>query len=80
MTGVGGAGGYMTALNVTARSFPDSLRGSDLGLVVSGFGLSAFLFSFIAQPRFLDKNIVSAIDSGTGFHPLANPRLRKSMM
>ncbi|KAF9062609.1 hypothetical protein BDP27DRAFT_1368721 [Rhodocollybia butyracea] len=41
-------------------------RGSDLGLVVSGFGLSAFLFSFIAQPRFLDKNIVSAIDSGTG--------------
>ncbi|KAF9062603.1 major facilitator superfamily domain-containing protein [Rhodocollybia butyracea] len=52
MTGVGGSGGYMTALNVTARSFPDSLRGSALGLVVSGFGLSAFLFSFIAQHAF----------------------------
>ncbi|KAF9062602.1 major facilitator superfamily domain-containing protein [Rhodocollybia butyracea] len=52
MTGVGSTGGFTMAMNVTAKSFPDSLRGSVLGLVVSGFGLSAFIFSFIAQHAF----------------------------
>ncbi|KAK7438917.1 hypothetical protein VKT23_017844 [Stygiomarasmius scandens] len=52
MTGVGGNGGFSAALNATAKSFPDSMRGSTVGLVVSGFGLSAFVFSFIARQAF----------------------------
>ncbi|KAE9405843.1 MFS general substrate transporter [Gymnopus androsaceus JB14] len=52
MTGVGGNGGYSASLNVVAKSFPDSLRGSTVGIVVSGFGLSAFIFSFIAHHAF----------------------------
>ncbi|KAF9062604.1 major facilitator superfamily domain-containing protein [Rhodocollybia butyracea] len=72
MTGVGSAGGYTTALNVTARSFPDSLRGSALGLVVSGFGLSAFIFSFIAQHVFPGKTsyLLLTLALGSALPPL----------
>ncbi|KAE9401829.1 hypothetical protein BT96DRAFT_991664 [Gymnopus androsaceus JB14] len=49
MTGVGASGGVAASLNVTAKSFPDSLRGSTVGIVSSALGLSAFVFSFIAR-------------------------------
>ncbi|KAJ3854602.1 major facilitator superfamily domain-containing protein [Lentinula lateritia] len=49
MTGVGGNGGLCAAINTTAKTFPDKVRGSTTGLVISGFGLSAFLFSAIAH-------------------------------
>ncbi|KAF5352104.1 hypothetical protein D9757_013761 [Collybiopsis confluens] len=52
MTGVGGNGGLAAAINTTAKSFPDKVRGSMNGLVISGFGLSAFLFSAIAHQAF----------------------------
>ncbi|KAF5374217.1 hypothetical protein D9758_004666 [Tetrapyrgos nigripes] len=55
MTGVGGNAGFSAALNATAKTFPDSMRGSTVGLVVSGFGLSAFVFSFIARHAFPGK-------------------------
>ncbi|KLO13820.1 MFS general substrate transporter [Schizopora paradoxa] len=49
LTGVGGDGGLTTAMNATAKSFPDRLRASTTGIVISGFGLSAFFFSTIAH-------------------------------
>ncbi|KIK64712.1 hypothetical protein GYMLUDRAFT_240671 [Collybiopsis luxurians FD-317 M1] len=52
MTGVGGNGGLAAAINTTAKTFPDKVRGSMNGLVISGFGLSAFLFSAIAHQAF----------------------------
>ncbi|KAJ3777370.1 major facilitator superfamily domain-containing protein [Lentinula raphanica] len=52
MTGVGGNGGLCAAVNTTAKTFPDKVRGSTTGLVISGFGLSAFFFSAIAHLAF----------------------------
>ncbi|KAI3610638.1 mfs transporter [Moniliophthora roreri] len=49
MTGVGGNAGMCSGINTTARSFPDHVRGSTTGLVISGFGLSAFFFSTLAH-------------------------------
>jgi len=40
------------AINSVAKSFPDQLRSTTTGLVLSGFGLSAFLFSTIAHAVF----------------------------
>ncbi|KIK95478.1 hypothetical protein PAXRUDRAFT_826958 [Paxillus rubicundulus Ve08.2h10] len=52
MTGLGGVAGLAPALNTTAKSFPDTSRATTIGLVISGFGLSAFLFLTIAQVFF----------------------------
>ncbi|EKM58967.1 uncharacterized protein PHACADRAFT_249103 [Phanerochaete carnosa HHB-10118-sp] len=49
LTGIGGNGGLTSAINSSAKSFPDRLRATVVGLVISGFGLSAFLFSTIAH-------------------------------
>ncbi|KAF8632395.1 hypothetical protein AX17_004836 [Amanita inopinata Kibby_2008] len=49
ITGSGGNAGLTSAVNSTAKTFPDSARASTVGLVVSGFGLSAFLFSTVAR-------------------------------
>ncbi|KAL0948954.1 hypothetical protein HGRIS_009059 [Hohenbuehelia grisea] len=49
LTGAGGNGGHTGSVNATAKSFPDRARGSTTGFVISGFGLSAFLFSTIAH-------------------------------
>ncbi|CAL1713245.1 unnamed protein product [Somion occarium] len=49
MTGIGGNGGLASAMNATAKSFPDRARATTTGIVLSGFGLSAFLFSTIAH-------------------------------
>ncbi|KAL0958795.1 hypothetical protein HGRIS_014115 [Hohenbuehelia grisea] len=52
MTGVGGTSGMMSGMNATAKSFPDSARATTTGLVLSGFGLSAFLFSTVSALLF----------------------------
>ncbi|KAI0337334.1 MFS general substrate transporter [Trametopsis cervina] len=52
LTGIGGNGGLASAMNSTAKSFPEGSRATVTGLVISGFGLSAFLFSTIAHVIF----------------------------
>ncbi|KAI0301892.1 major facilitator superfamily domain-containing protein [Multifurca ochricompacta] len=52
LTGVGGNAGMSSAVNVTAKSFPDYFRAIVVGLVMSGFGLSAFFFSSISHVLF----------------------------
>lgn len=52
MTGSGGNGGLTSSVNTTAKTFPDRARGSATGIVISGFGLSAFLFSSISHIAF----------------------------
>ncbi|KAI0820729.1 MFS general substrate transporter [Trametes gibbosa] len=52
LTGIGGNGGLVGAMNATAKSFPDQTRATANGIVISGFGLSAFLFSTIAHAFF----------------------------
>lgn len=48
MTGAGTGFGYLAALTVPARWFPDR-KGLITGLVVAGFGLAAVFFSFFAE-------------------------------
>ncbi|KZV69069.1 MFS general substrate transporter [Peniophora sp. CONT] len=52
LTGMGGNSAMSTAMNSTAKSFPDSSRAVVVGIVMSGFGLSAFLFSTISHILF----------------------------
>ncbi|KAG6375350.1 major facilitator superfamily domain-containing protein [Boletus reticuloceps] len=52
MTGLGGNAGLGAAMNTTAKSFPPSARATTTGLVLSGFGLSAFWFSLLAHTLF----------------------------
>ncbi|KAI0771714.1 MFS general substrate transporter [Trametes elegans] len=52
LTGIGGNGGLVGSMNATAKSFPDKTRATANGIVISGFGLSAFLFSTIAHTFF----------------------------
>ncbi|KAI0959036.1 hypothetical protein AcW1_003984 [Taiwanofungus camphoratus] len=52
LTGIGGNGGLASAMNATAKSWPDRARATTNGIVISGFGLSAFLFSSIAHVVF----------------------------
>ncbi|KAJ7149060.1 major facilitator superfamily domain-containing protein [Mycena crocata] len=52
MTGAGGNAGFTGAVNSTAKSFPDKARATTTGLVLSGFGLSAFFFSTLAHILF----------------------------
>ncbi|WVW79010.1 hypothetical protein I302_100973 [Kwoniella bestiolae CBS 10118] len=49
LTGCGGSSGLTSAVNATAKSFPDSTRASASGTVLAGFGLSAFLFSTLGN-------------------------------
>ncbi|KAI0751758.1 MFS general substrate transporter [Daedaleopsis nitida] len=52
LTGIGGNGGLVGSMNATAKSWPDRTRATANGIVISGFGLSAFLFSTIAHTLF----------------------------
>ncbi|KAF8075790.1 major facilitator superfamily domain-containing protein [Lyophyllum atratum] len=52
MTGAGGSAGLTGAVNSTAKTFPDKARATAIGVVMSGFGLSAFLFSTISRVEF----------------------------
>ncbi|KZP07252.1 MFS general substrate transporter [Athelia psychrophila] len=49
MTGAGGNGGLVSSVNATAKTFPDRARATTTGIVLSGFGLSAFFFSTISH-------------------------------
>ncbi|GJJ07849.1 hypothetical protein Clacol_002055 [Clathrus columnatus] len=49
MTGAGGNCGLAASLNSTAKSFPDHMRATTVGVVLSGFGLSAFYFSALSN-------------------------------
>ncbi|KAI0052677.1 MFS general substrate transporter [Auriscalpium vulgare] len=51
-TGLGGCAGMASAINSTAKSFPDRYRAVVVGIVMSGFGLSAFFFSAISHMLF----------------------------
>ncbi|KAL4067163.1 major facilitator superfamily domain-containing protein [Scleroderma yunnanense] len=51
-TGLGATAGATAAINTTAKSFPKSARATTTGLVLSGYGLSAFVFSVIAHTFF----------------------------
>lgn len=44
MTGAGGNCGLTASVNTTAKSFPEYMRATTVGVVLSGFGLSAFYF------------------------------------
>ena len=52
LVGMGGSGALLSALNATARSFTDKSRATASGIVLAGFGLSAFFYSFIAHEAF----------------------------
>jgi len=52
LSGIGSNAGYSAALNTVAKSFPNMVRATVTGIVISGFGLSAFLFSTIAHTIF----------------------------
>ncbi|KAI5992652.1 hypothetical protein EDC04DRAFT_1295271 [Pisolithus marmoratus] len=49
LTGLGANASQISAVNTVAKSFPESARATTTALVLSGFGLSAFWFSTIAQ-------------------------------
>ncbi|EUC66581.1 MFS general substrate transporter [Rhizoctonia solani AG-3 Rhs1AP] len=51
-TGIAGNAGITSAMNAAAKSFPDRLRATITGMVVSGFGLSAAFFSTTAHVLF----------------------------
>ncbi|KAG1852357.1 major facilitator superfamily domain-containing protein [Suillus tomentosus] len=52
ITGLAGNSGLAVAVNTTAKSFPETSRGTITGLVLSGFGLSAFFFATVASIAF----------------------------
>ncbi|KAJ3483194.1 hypothetical protein NLI96_g6485 [Meripilus lineatus] len=52
LTGIGANAGMASAINATAKSFPDHARTVSTSLVLSGFGLSAFVFSTLAHVAF----------------------------
>lgn len=52
ISGIGSMAGYPAALNTVAKSFPNKIRTTVTGIVVSGVGLSAFIFSMIARTIF----------------------------
>ncbi|KAJ3571673.1 hypothetical protein NP233_g3602 [Leucocoprinus birnbaumii] len=56
MTGIGASSGGTGATNATAKSFPDKARATATGIVISGYGLSAFVFSAIAHMLFAAGN------------------------
>ncbi|TIA88886.1 hypothetical protein E3P89_03091 [Wallemia ichthyophaga] len=50
--GMGGSGSLLSSLNATTRSFSKNFRATASGIVLSGFGLSAFFYSFISHEAF----------------------------
>ncbi|KAJ6544289.1 MFS general substrate transporter [Mycena capillaripes] len=52
MTGAGANAGFTGAINSTAKTFPDKARATTTGIVLSGFGLSAFFFSTLGHILF----------------------------
>lgn len=52
LSGCGGAAGLTAAVNAVAKSFSDKTRATASGMVLAGFGLSAFTFSTIGHLAF----------------------------
>jgi MFS family permease len=52
LSGCGGAAGLTAAVNAVAKSFSDKTRATASGMVLAGFGLSAFTFSTIGHGLF----------------------------
>ena len=52
LSGSGGAAGLSAAVNAAAKSFSDKTRATASGLVLAGFGLSAFAFSTLGHVLF----------------------------
>ncbi|KAI0030402.1 major facilitator superfamily domain-containing protein [Vararia minispora EC-137] len=52
LTGVGSNSGMTSATNSTAKTFSDSARAVVVGIVMSGFGFSAFFFSTLSHILF----------------------------
>lgn len=52
LVGFGSCAGGAAAINMTAKRFPESARGTTTSLVASGFGLSAFCYSAFASTFF----------------------------
>ncbi|PWN44418.1 MFS general substrate transporter [Ceraceosorus guamensis] len=52
LTGLGNAGAFTAAMNAQAKSWDGNRRGSATALVLSGFGLSAFLYSTLSHQLF----------------------------
>ena len=69
LTGAGGNGGLSSSVNSTAKTFPDEARASTTGLVISGFGLSAFFFSSLSHLFFAGdtSNFLLVLALGTSF-------------
>ncbi|KAL5508642.1 hypothetical protein ACEPAH_6261 [Sanghuangporus vaninii] len=69
LTGAGGNGGLTAAVNASAKSFPDAMRASATGFVISGFGLSAFFFSGLARILYPDdtSSFLLLLALGTSF-------------
>lgn len=49
MTGAGGNCGLTASVNTVAKSFPEYMRATTVGIVLSGFGLSAFYFGALSN-------------------------------
>ncbi|GAA5926454.1 hypothetical protein JCM3775_001022 [Rhodotorula graminis] len=62
LTGIGGSAGLSAALKATSLSFAQTSRGTAIGIVVSGFGLSAFFYSTISR-----AHLVAAADPTSAF-------------
>ncbi|PWN48388.1 MFS general substrate transporter [Violaceomyces palustris] len=52
LTGLGNNGGFTAAMNAQAKSWGGERRGTATALVLSGFGLSAFLYSSLSHALF----------------------------
>lgn len=50
--GAGGNAGLSSSMNSAAKTFPERTRATITGIVISGFGLSAFVFSLLAHRVF----------------------------
>jgi hypothetical protein len=68
LTGSAGSAGLSSAINATAKSFPDARRASATGAVLAGFGLSAFFFSTLSRTLFAGEaaGLVGLLALGTG--------------
>ncbi|KDN37450.1 MFS general substrate transporter [Tilletiaria anomala UBC 951] len=52
LTGLGNSGAFTAAMNAQAKSWGGNRRGSATALVLSGFGLSAFVYSSLSHTLF----------------------------
>lgn len=62
LTGTGSSAGISAALKATSQSFAKASRGAAMGVVLSGFGLSAFFYSSLGR-----AHLVAAADPTCAF-------------